>query len=167
LIGAVGGGETPLRLAKLETLLAAVEETPDKVHTLGRCRLEPISERLGIFREVRGRGLPVARLLPGERTLWDNRFRIELGANEPEPITVRALGESGLRELRDRSALPSSLPRLAGWTLPSCWRGEVLLGLPMLGGGHGREAFGLDCRAIFVSAGKASEGGGTANQVSR
>jgi tRNA(Ile)-lysidine synthase len=167
LIGAVGGGETPLRLAKLEALLAAVEETPDKVHTLGRCRLEPISERLGIFREVRGRGLPVARLLPGERTLWDNRFRIELGANEPEPITVRALGESGLRELRDRSALPLSLPRLAGRTLPSCWRGEVLLGVPMLGGGRGREAIGLDCRAIFVSAGKASEGGGTANPSSR
>jgi len=157
LIGAVGGGETPLRLAKLEALLAALMEDPDKVHTLGRCRLEPISGRLGIFREVRGRGLPVARLLPGERTLWDNRFRIELGANEPEPITVRALGESGLRALRDRSALPLSLPRLAGWTLPSCWRGEVLLGLPMLGGGF--EPVGLDCRAIFVSGGKASEGG--------
>jgi len=157
LIGAVGGGETPLRLAKLEALLAALMEDPDKVHTLGRCRLEPISGRLGIFREVRGRGLPVARLLPGERTLWDNRFRIELGANEPEPITVRALGESGLRVLRDRSALPLSLPRLAGRTLPSCWRAEVLLGLPMLGGGF--EPVGLDCRAIFVSGGKASEGG--------
>lgn len=167
LIGAVGGGETPLRLAKLEALLAALMEDPDKVHTLGRCRLEPISGRLGIFREVRGRGLPVARLLPGERTLWDNRFRIELGANEPEPITVRALGESGLRALRDRSALPLSLPRLAGRALPSCWRGEVLLGLPMLGGGYGHEAFGLDCRAVFVSAGKARAGGGTADHVSR
>ena len=167
LIGAVGGGETPLRLAKLEALLAALMEDPGKVHTLGRCRLEPIAGRLGIFREVRGRGLPVARLLPGERTLWDNRFRIELGAKEPEPITVRALGESGLRALRDRSALPSSLPRLAGRELPSCWRGEVLLGLPMLGGGCGREVFGLDCRAIFVSAAKAGDGGGTADRLSR
>ena len=159
LVGAVGGGETPLRLAKLEVLLAAVEETPDKVHTLGRCRLEPFSERLGIFREVRRRGLPVARLLPGERTLWDNRFRIELGAKESEPITVRALGESGLRALRDRSALPSSLPRLAGRALPSCWRGEILLGLPMLGGGRGREPLGLDCRAMFVSAGGLQQAG--------
>jgi len=159
LVGAVGGGETPLRLAKLEGLLAAVEETPDKVHTLGRCRLEPFSERLGIFREVRRRGLPVARLLPGERTLWDNRFRIELGGNESEPITVRALGESGLRALRDRSALPSSLPRLAGRALPSCWRGEILLGLPMLGSGCGREPLGLDCRAMFVSAGGLQQAG--------
>jgi tRNA(Ile)-lysidine synthase len=164
LIGAVGGGETPLRLAKLEALLAALEADRDKAHTLGRCRLQPLSGRLGIFREMRGRGLPVARLLPGERTLWDNRFRIELGASVPEPIIVRALGESGLRALRDRSALPSSLPRLAGRTLPSCWRGEILLGLPGLGGGWVREAFGLDCRAIFVSAGKV---GGTANPSSR
>jgi tRNA(Ile)-lysidine synthase len=167
LIGAVGGGETPLRLAKLEALLAALEADRDKAHTLGRCRLQPLSGRLGIFREMRGRGLPVARLLPGERTLWDNRFRIELGASVPEPIIVRALGESGLRALRDRSALPSSLPRLAGRTLPSCWRGEILLGLPRLGGGWAREAFGLDCRAIFVSAGKAGDGGGTANPSSR
>ena len=159
LIGAVGGSETPLRLAKLEALLAAVAEDANKVHTLGRCRLEPFSGRLGIFREVRGRGLPVARLLPGERTLWDNRFRIELGAKEREPITVRALGESGLRELRDRSALPSSLPRLAGRTLPSCWRGEILVGLPMIGGESGRETFGLDCRAIFVSAGELGRAG--------
>lgn len=167
LIGAVGGGETPLRLAKLEALLAAVAEDPNKIRTLGRCRLEPFSGRLGIFREVRGRGLPVTRLLPGERTLWDNRFRIELGAKEREPITVRALGESGLRALRDRSALPSSLPRLAGQTLPACWRGEVLLGLPMIGGESRREPFSLDCRAIFVPVGGACEGRGTANRLSR
>ncbi len=167
LIGAVGGGETPLRLAKLEALLAALEVDSGKAHTLGRCRLQPLSGRLGIFREVRGRGLPVARLLPGERTLWDNRFRIELGASEPEPIVVRALGESGLRALRDRSALPPSLPNLAGRTLPSCWRGEVLLGLPRLGGERVREAFGLDCRAIFVSAVKVGDGRGTANPSSR
>jgi len=156
LIGAVGGGETPLQLAKLEALLAALEARPGKAHTLGRCRIEPISGRLGLFREMRGRGLPAARLLPGERALWDNRFRIELGANEQAPIVVRALGDSGLRELRDRSALASSLPRLAVRTLPSCWRGEVLIGLPMLGGLYGSEPSGLDCRAIFVSSGGAT-----------
>jgi tRNA(Ile)-lysidine synthase len=153
LIGAVGGGETPLRLAKLEALLAALEAQPGNAHTLGRCRIEPFSGRLGIFREMRGRGLPAARLLPGERALWDNRFRIELGAKEQEPIVVRALGDSGLRELRDRSALATSLPRLAVRTLPSCWRGEVLIGLPMLGGLYGSEPSGLDCRATFVGPG--------------
>src|SRR5215475_206383 len=97
LIAIIGGAEEPLRLAKLETLLAALAESPPKARTLGHCRVQPISGRLGIFREVRAKGLPVIRVLPGERTLWDNRFRIELGRNEREPITVRALGEQGLR----------------------------------------------------------------------
>ena len=167
LIGAVGGGEVPLRLAKLEALLAGLDGHPDKPHTLGRCRLETSSGRLGIFREVRGGGLPVAQLRPGERTLWDNRFRIELGAHEREPIMVRALGEPGLRELRERAALPSSLPRLAGRTLPSCWRGEVLLGLPMLGLARGERPSSLDCWAVFVGCGRAEEAKGTANPSSR
>jgi tRNA(Ile)-lysidine synthase len=153
LIAAVGGGETPVQLAKLEKLLAALEASPDKAHTLGRCRLEPVSGRLGLFREVRAAGLPVARVRPGERALWDNRFTIELGANEPEAVTVRALGEPGLRELRDRLPLISSVPRLAGRTLPSCWRGEVLLGLPALGPRAWSAPAGLDCRARFVGSG--------------
>ncbi len=81
LIGAVGGSETAVRLAKLEALLAALQADPGKPHTLGRCRIEPYAGRLGIFREVRGAGLPIAELLPGQRLLWDNRFRIELGAD--------------------------------------------------------------------------------------
>jgi tRNA(Ile)-lysidine synthase len=153
LIGAVGGGDEKIRLAKLEALLAALAENPAKTHTLGRCRLEPFSGRLGIFREVRAKGLPVARLQPGERTLWDNRFRIELGSGEREPITVRALGDSGLRDLRDRSAFARSLPLLAGRTLPGCWRGEALVGIPSLGkASTASEPTSFDCRATFVSA---------------
>jgi tRNA(Ile)-lysidine synthase len=155
LIAIIGGAEEPLRLAKLETLLAALAESPPKARTLGHCRIQPISGRLGIFREVRAKGLPVIRVLPGERTLWDNRFRIELGRNEHEPITVRALGEQGLRELRDSSTLLASLPRLAGRTLPSCWRGDSLIGVPALGSGQSQVA--LDCRATFVSGDKRVE----------
>ena len=159
LIGAVGGGEMPVQLAKLENLLAALHQDPAKAHTLGRCRLEPCSSRLGIFREMRGKGLPEARLSPGERMLWDNRFRVELGASESKPVVVKALGESGWRSLRDRSALASSLPRLAGKTLPSCWRGDELLGLPMLGAAGEDETRALDCRARFVRAGRPQHGG--------
>ena len=148
LVGAVGGGETPLRLAKLEVLLAAVEETPDKVHTLGRCRLEPIGERLGIFREARAHGLPVLSLKPGERALWDNRFRIELGRGEPMPIMVRALGEAGLKVLRKRSLIAVALPRFAGRTLPACWRNDELIGVPAFGAAS---SLGVDCRATFVN----------------
>jgi tRNA(Ile)-lysidine synthase len=161
LIGAVGGGETPVRLAKLEALLAALHDNAGKPHTIGRCRLEPCGGRLGIFREVRGNGLPVARLRPGERLLWDNRFRIELGADASKPVLVKALGESGWRALRDRSALASALPRLAGRTLPACWRGDRLLGLPLLGCRTDDDSLGLDCRARFISvrSGKTLERG--------
>ncbi len=99
--------------------------------------------------------------------LWDNRFRIELGASESKPVVVKALGESGWRSLRDRSALASSLPRLAGRTLPSCWRGDVLLGLPMLGAACEDEVVALDCRARFVSGRKAPTWRGTAHCLSR
>jgi len=153
LISMVGGADEPLRLAKLEALLAALAKTPAKAHTLGRCRIQPFSGRFGIFREVRAKVLPVTRVLPGERTLWDNRFRIELGRNEHEPVTVRALGDQGLRELRASSILPASLPRLAGRTLPSCWRGDSLIGMPILGGLLGQDGKApLNCRATFVSA---------------
>ncbi len=153
LIGIVGGGETPVQLAKLETLLAGLRNDAGKAHTLGRCRLEPWSGHLGIFRELRAAGLPEAALLPGQRLLWDNRFRIELGPHETKPIMVRALGESGWRALRDSSALASSLPRLAGRTLPACWRGDELLGLPLFGRTEMGQGLSLDCRAHFVRAG--------------
>jgi tRNA(Ile)-lysidine synthase len=143
-----------VQLAKLEHLFAAVLEDPAKAHTLGRCRLEPCAGRLGIFREVRGQGLPETRLSPGERLLWDNRFRIELGAAESKPVMVKALGESGWRSLRERSALASSLPRLAGRTLPSCWRGDQLLGLPLLGDAAKDETVIINCRARFVRMAK-------------
>ncbi len=152
VIAAVGGGEAPVQLAKLETLLAALEANPDKAHTLGRCRLHSVAGRLGFFREVRGGGLPVARLRPGERALWDNRFTIELGTEEPEAITVKALGDAGFQALKERSGAISELPRLAGRTLPSCWRGEVLLGLPQLGLPGSSAPFVPFCRARFVSA---------------
>jgi hypothetical protein len=66
------------------------------------------------------------------------------------------LGEAGFRALRDRSHLMSSVPRLAGRTLPSCWRGEVLLGLPALDSASLSESFVPGCRARFVGSGTPS-----------
>src|SRR5262249_25959290 len=62
LIAKVGGGEEPLRLAKLEALLAALAVQPAKAHTLGRCRIGPHKGRLGIFREMRATTLPALLL---------------------------------------------------------------------------------------------------------
>jgi tRNA(Ile)-lysidine synthase len=130
VVAAVGGRAGPIQLAKLEALLAALVAAPGKTHTLGGCRLEPIGPGLGVFRETRAAGLPALLLAPGERALWDNRFRVELGDGETMPVTVRALGEAGWRDLRLSSAWLSALPRFAAATLPACWQGEELLVLP-------------------------------------
>ena len=156
VIATVGGGADPVRLAKLETLLAALNAEPDTAHTLARCRIAPKGGRLFIVREMRKEGLPVLDLRPGEGVLWDNRFRIELGMGAGMAVTVRALGDAGLQDLRQREALPP-VPRIAARTLPACWRGEMLLGLPDFGQALTFEAApslrhegGLDCRATFL-----------------
>lgn len=156
LLATIGGGIEPVRLAKLEALRAALKEAPDKAHTLGRCRIAPKARRLFIFREMRKEGLPELKLRPGERTLWDNRFAIELGAAEDVPITVRALGEEGVRALTEQAALPASLPRPAARALPACWRGSRLLCLPDFGQDEpsltplSRHEGSLDCWARFL-----------------
>jgi tRNA(Ile)-lysidine synthase len=159
LIAKVGGGEEPLRLAKVETLLASLASYPGKTHTLGRCRIGPLGQQLGVFREVRAKGLPMIVLHPGMRALWDNRFRIELGSEE-RAVTVKALGERGLRDLRDRFHLLATLPPLASRTLPACFRGEALVGLPVLGSSSGlSQGPALACRASFIGAESPVKGG--------
>ena len=150
-VTAVGGRAKPIRLAKLEALLAALNEIPGKTHTLGGCRLQPVRGKLGVFRETRGPGLPSLRLAPGERALWDNRFRVELGQGEAKPVTVGALGETAWRDLSASSPWLSALPRFAGATLPACWRGDERILLPRLGGGSSADgAEGVCFSASFV-----------------
>jgi tRNA(Ile)-lysidine synthase len=153
LIAGVGGGEELLRLAKLEALLAALAVSPGKAHTLGRCWIEPQKGRLGIFREMRTNALPAISLEPGMRALWDNRFRIELGLEEREPVTVRALGEQGVRDLRDSFHALATMPPLASRTLPACFRGGSLVGLPDFSSLRGlNDSPVLACRARFIGA---------------
>lgn len=55
VIETVGGSEEPVRLAKLEALLAALAAQPDKTQTLGHCVIEPKGGTLRVAREVRGK----------------------------------------------------------------------------------------------------------------
>jgi tRNA(Ile)-lysidine synthase len=128
---AVGGRAKPLRLSALEALLASLIDTPKSTHTLAGCRLQPLGERIGIFRETRGGGLPTLRLAPGQRGLWDNRFRVELRRDAPQPVTVGALGESRWRDLRAVTPWLTALPRFAAATLPACHVGDAIV-LPSL-----------------------------------
>lgn len=157
LIATVGGLSEPVRLAKLEALYAALAADPDTVQTLGRCQIVPSGGRLSVFREVRRAGLPRGELQPGERMLWDSRFRVELGTGEAEPVTVQALGEEGISTFTQDEGCTLAVPRLAACALPVCRRGNGRLVLPDLG--HGGDLFdpplsrhegSLDCRATFL-----------------
>jgi tRNA(Ile)-lysidine synthase len=141
VVEAVGARSVPLRLAKLETMLDALKAAPAKTHTLGGCRIQPLGDCLGVFRETRGSGLPVLSLAPGERALWDNRFRVELSRKASGPVTVKALGDDGFRDARSNFDWLASLYPIAGRTLPSCWRDEVLLFVPELGRVGGNPSF--------------------------
>ena len=150
-VAAMGGGAKPVRLAKLEALLTGLQDGPGKTHTLGGCRLQPIAGKIGVFRETRGTGLPSLQLAPGERALWDNRFRVEFGRSEAEPVTVQALGEAAWRDLSASSPWLAALPRCAGATLPACWRGDEGIVLPRLGVGplaDGAEGHGFSARLV-------------------
>jgi tRNA(Ile)-lysidine synthase len=132
-VTAVGGGAKPVRLSKLEALLSALQERPQQTHTLGGCRLQPMrGGKIGVFRETRGAGLPSLRLRPGERALWDNRFRVELGAGESRPVMVEALGEAGWRGRRPSLPWLAALPRFAAATLPALRRGGEIIVPPHL-----------------------------------
>lgn len=150
-IEAVGGRAEPVSLAKLESLLAALKAEPGKIRTLGGCRIAPRGESLVVCRETRRSGLPELHLGAGERSLWDNRFCVELAPTEREPLVIRALGEAGWRDIGPSSPWRNSLPRYAGVSLPACWHGDRLVALPSLAGGVAEPDARL--RARFVGAG--------------
>jgi tRNA(Ile)-lysidine synthase len=152
VVEAVGARHTTLRLAKLESLLAAIRERPAKPQTLGGCRLQLLEAGLGVFREARRNGMPVVALAPGERSLWDNRFSVSLAPEAPAPVTVKALGD-GLSKAR-RADFPwlASVPRAARLALPACWREGELLSVPLVSlmSGGPEDANGFS--AFFLNA---------------
>lgn len=85
------------------------------------------NEHLRIVREPAAVAAQVAR--PG--ALWDGQWVLS-GRDGvlPENAVVRALGESGWRQIADRSALP--LPHRAALGLCAVWSGDVLLSCPSL-----------------------------------
>ncbi|MEM7192429.1 MAG: tRNA lysidine(34) synthetase TilS, partial [Pseudomonadota bacterium] len=82
IIGCVGGLVEPVQLAKLEDVFAALKARPDKTQTLGGCQIVPAKGSLFFFREMRAGVLPRCALQPNQPLLWDNRFRLELGAEK-------------------------------------------------------------------------------------
>jgi tRNA(Ile)-lysidine synthase len=151
LLEAVRGGEAALSLARLESLTERMRSGDEAARTLAGCRIVPRADSILILREAGRGGLGELRLEPGEEGLWDRRFHVAAPRDAGAPVTVRALGRAGARELRARAGQPVRLPAAAAATLVSFWRGGDLVSVPPLGfhaGGSGGERY----TARFVNA---------------
>jgi tRNA(Ile)-lysidine synthase len=124
---AVAGSPYRPRLERLERLCWALSDTEKGRWTLAGCRISLNRGRIVIWREAGRAGLPEITLKPGGSALWDGRYRVEIGRKAPGPVTVRALGEEGWRELRPVSPEKPGGSAEIGRTCISFWRdGEIL-----------------------------------------
>jgi tRNA(Ile)-lysidine synthase len=145
LLRAFGGEAPPARLSQIELLAARMSERSGvtRAETLGGCRIVRDTEGpVRIWREWGRDGLPTLVLQPGARKVWDQRFCVALGADETEPVEVRALGADTLPWLGDLDGLPElegvRAPSAAIGTLPSFWQAGCLVAVPSFSTTAGR-----------------------------
>ncbi len=132
-IEGVGGVPSRLRMRKLEALLEALGRGSQTALTLGGCRIVPGDDTLLILREAGRSGLSDIVLKPGECGLWDNRYRVSLGAAASDTLHVRALGPQGYGQIRARLGVALTLPEHAADGIVSFWDKENVLAVPPLG----------------------------------
>jgi tRNA(Ile)-lysidine synthase len=122
-----GGGQRPVRLARIETLHAALIGSDLKAATLGGCLFAPRGSTLRAVREF-GRIAPIRTPVPSPgRLLWDGRFAVM--APTGEGLTIGALGAEGVAHIR-ASGGRAPLPAQVAHSLPALWRGEKLMFAP-------------------------------------
>jgi hypothetical protein len=64
---------------------------------------------------------------------WDGRFLLAAGPDlAGGPIEIRALGDSGLAELRRRGAIATACPARAAALVPAFRRGDQIVAVPSL-----------------------------------
>ncbi len=110
LIAAFGGQSEPARLAKLEALVARLQDPAFEGATLGGCIVARHARDICVFREPGRAGLPQLELAPGAFALWDRRFRVAAAPELVAPVVVRALGPDGFARLRRQLEGVAALP---------------------------------------------------------
>ncbi len=153
LLAAYGGQIKPPRLSKVERLAHELASGTG-THTLSGCIVVSAPGHVEVFREFGREGIAAARLAPGETAVWDRRFLVRAGGSSPE-VSVRALGDDGYKALGGSHDAIGHMPYRAAITLPSFWRGHMLLAAPHLTSRHGEPGTGAaprdDCyRATFI-----------------
>jgi tRNA(Ile)-lysidine synthase len=125
---AIGGGRTPVPLAKVEAACETLRRAPNSL-TLGGCQLTlRDGGELRITREYGRMRRQEAAFTPG--MLWDRRFIIEAPPALAAAPAVRSLGPDGVRLVKAVGGDFGPMPRGAALTLPSLWRGGDLVYAP-------------------------------------
>ena len=155
---AVGGSPYRPRLKRLERLHEALKGTGEGRWTLAGCRIALKGGQILIWREAGRAGLPELTLHPGQSALWDGRFRVEIAAEAPGPVTVRALGEAGWRQITpDRREKPGGMAQIAHACV-SFWRDGQVLAAPHIVAASGPAAAFRATLVGTVVSGKAKPG---------
>ncbi len=133
----VGGRDRPPRRERLVRLYSELSGEPGKTprygSTLGGCRLLLRGENLFVMREV-GR-TPRDKLVPGERKVYDGRYRLQVSADAPNGLEVGPLGRAGWAAVT--AAKPglreTSLPSPVRFALPAVFDADGAREVPALG----------------------------------
>lgn len=156
---AVGGGAYRPRLERLERLFSALRQTEKGRWTLAGCRISSGRGQILVWREAGRAGLPELDLEAGRSALWDGRYHVEVAATARGPVTVRALGAAGWREIAKLCGEKPALPAEIGRTCVSFWRREKILAAPHVAGISGSPAaFRATFLGSILSSGKSSPG---------
>ena len=135
ILGCIGGRHHPPRHVRLAALLQALRSGGAvKPRTLGGCAVRPAGDAILFVREA-GAIRETAPVIPNGDTLWDGRFRVVFsgGAAGRDRARLRALGEAGWRDVRDRLDRVSAVPDRARRALPAVYDDQGVLEVPHLG----------------------------------
>jgi tRNA(Ile)-lysidine synthase len=149
LLIAVGGEEHAPRFEHLAALVDAMlahQGAAAFKRTLAGAIVEWRQGRFHIYREFGRDGLPAIAVGAGFEGIWDHRFRVRVGGEGVEGLTLAALGEEG-RLLAGAHAGEAAAGALA--TLPALWRGTALIAAPLLGFRTEARQFEAEIRSIL------------------
>lgn len=156
LVAAVGARPFGARLERLERLCAQLRAGyPKRAATLGGCRVLPYRGMLLICREPGAVGDPLT-MKPGDKLVWDNRFRAALPrhAEFRGTCTLGRLESEGIAQLRrvmaDGGTALERIPPPARPALPAFRDLDGLLAVPHLK--YSRSSAARGFRAEFYPA---------------
>ncbi|WP_300548683.1 tRNA lysidine(34) synthetase TilS [Roseovarius sp.] len=128
MLGWISGADYVPRGRAMEALLAAARD--GRGMTLQGCLLSVTADDVRLSREFNA----VAGLRVPVDGVWDGRWYVEQGP-DIAGAELAALGEAGLRACPDWRL--GGVPRASALALPGVWRGDELLGAPLLGWANG------------------------------